>query len=145
MPEDPLLRARIRLLNDHYDSVVGPAQFTFLMNKDVDKNESLRIALEDSLDVYEQTLSDTGGPFLMGESFTLADIHFLPFFYRLVVSLSHYKDYRLDRQRYARLVAWYDTCAQRDSVQTPTEDRIVEVYKMFVEKDYAFGGLNKNV
>lgn len=146
MPSTPLLRARVRLLNDHYDSVVGPAQFTFLMNKDVEKDPDLIKAMEDSLNVYEQAIFTSGGPFLMGETFTLADVHLLPFFYRLVVSLSHYKGYRLDPQRYSRLLTWLDVSLQRETVRaaTPSEERVVEVYKMFIGQDYAFGGLNKN-
>mmetsp|Transcript_20520 Transcript_20520/g.29766 ORF Transcript_20520/g.29766 Transcript_20520/m.29766 type:complete len:298 (+) Transcript_20520:116-1009(+) len=146
MPRAPSERANIRLLNDHYDTVVGPAQFTFLMNKDSEKDEELENAMEKSLDVYEETLKNSGGPFLIGESFTLADVHILPFVLRLIVSLRHFKSYELPRKRYPLLLRWYELCSARKSVQEAarSEERIIEVYKMFVERDYAFGGLNKN-
>jgi glutathione S-transferase len=110
MPRSALSRAKIRLLNDHYDTVVGPAQSSFLMNKDPAKDNDLATRLEQSLDVYEKALREqatsyhNGGPlFLRGEqSFTLADVHLLPFFYRLVIALRHYKQqYELDPHRFS--------------------------------------------
>jgi glutathione S-transferase len=147
LPRAPSMRARMRLLNDHYDTVVGKAQFTYLMNKeDGDMDKELAEALNTSLDVYETALAENGGPYLLGAHFTLADVHLAPFFVRLVVSLRHFKQYEVDTARFPRLLAWYERCATRESVQAaaPSAERIVEVYKMFVERDYAFGGLNKN-
>lgn len=147
MPASPSVRARIRLLNDHYDTIVAPAQFTFLMNKDSDKDRELAEALHTSLEVYEDALKASGGPFFMGSKLTLADVHVVPFFLRLVVSLRHFKAYEIPRgERFSRLLQWYATCSVRESVQAvaPSEERIVEVYKTFVEMEYSFGGLNQN-
>jgi glutathione S-transferase len=151
LPRAPSVRARMRLLNDHYDTVVGKAQFTYLMHQtseeeDGNTEHELAEALNQSLNVYETALADSGGPYLLGADFTLADVHLAPFFVRLVVSLRHFKRYEVDPVRFPRLLAWYERCATRTSVQAaaPTAERIVEVYKMFVERDYAFGGLNKN-
>jgi glutathione S-transferase len=149
MPRSALSRANIRLLNDHYDTVVGPAQSSFLMNKDPAKDNDLVTRLEQSLDVYEKALREQatsyhGGPlFLTGESFTLADVHLLPFFYRLVIALRHYKQYELDPHRFSHLLQWHDACSQRPSVRavTPSPERVMALYQQrFVERDYAFGG-----
>jgi len=147
MPSLPAQRAKLRLINDHYDSVVGPAQFTYLMNKDPAKDAELREALEKSLDYLEQTLASHSGPFFLGDAFTVADAHVAPFFLRLMVSLRHFKDgYEVPVERFPRLLQWHRNCAERPSVRaaTPTDERIIDVYRKFVAVDYAFGGLNKN-
>jgi len=146
MPKDPILRARIRLLNDHCDNVFTKTLFTFIMNKDEAKDKEMVEAMEKALVTYEEALERSGGPFLVGEQFTLADVHIVPFILRLVVTLRHWKGYELSKDQFPKLLAWFDACSQRDScVQAAiTEDKIIEVYKKFVEMDYKFGGLNAN-
>ena len=146
MPADAMSRAEVRLLNDHCDTVLTPAQFTFFMNKDEDKDGELSADLEKALLVYEEQLEKTGGPFLMGEHFTLADVHVLPFMLRLVVSLRQFKQYEIPVDKFPKLLKWYELCSQRDSVQAAslTDEKIHELYSMFLDIDYSFGGLNKN-
>mmetsp|Transcript_13080 Transcript_13080/g.15353 ORF Transcript_13080/g.15353 Transcript_13080/m.15353 type:complete len:289 (-) Transcript_13080:133-999(-) len=146
MPEDAIQRACIRLLNDHCDNVFSMTQFTFLMNKDESKDEELSRAMEDALITYEEALEKRGGPYLMGKIFTLSDVHILPFILRLIVSLRHYKNYELPLDKFPKLLAWYDLCSKRDSVKgaSLTEDKIIDIYGMFIKIKYKFGGLNKN-
>jgi len=136
MPTDPMDRATVRLLNDHSDNVLTKSQFTFLINKDVDKDSDLSQALESALMMYEEQLEKSGGPFLMGECFTLADVHILPFILRLVVSLKHYKSYELPAVKFSKLLAWYDVCSQRESVQDAalSEEKIIELYSTYVNR-----------
>jgi len=146
MPIGPGDRAALRLMNDHVDTEVCPAHFTFLMNKDGSRDEVLKDALEKALVVLEDTLVSHGGPYLMGSEFTIADVHFLPFFLRLVVSLRYFKEYEVPSEKYPRLLQWLEICSRRDSVKaaSPSDERIIELYKKFVEAEYGFGGLNKN-
>jgi len=146
MPPDSILRARARLLNDNCDSVLGKAQFTFLMNKDAEKDAELAAEVEKALVVYEEALTRSAGPFLLGTEFTIADLHVLPFIQRLVITLQHWKNYEIPKGKFPKFLAWFDTCIERDSVKqsSMSKEKTLEVYKMFVESDYAFGGLNKN-
>lgn len=146
MPNDPMQRAIIRLLNDHCDTMFTKTQFTYLMNKDIEKDKELVTAMEDALLMYEEQLEKSGGPFLMGEHFTLSDIHVLPFILRLVVSLEHFKNYELPGDKFPKFLAWYELCSKRQSVMAAalTEEKIIELYNMFVKMDYEFGGLNQN-
>ncbi|GFH53673.1 glutathione S-transferase [Chaetoceros tenuissimus] len=146
MPSDPITRAKIRLLNDHCDNVFSKTQFTYLMNKDSEKDQELKEAMEDALKMYEDTLAETRGPFLMGADFTIADLHLLPFLQRLVITLKYWKNYELPQAKFGRLSKWLDACLDRDSVKesSMSERDTIEVYKKFVEADYKFGGLNKN-
>jgi glutathione S-transferase len=147
MPKnDPIAKAKIRLLNDQCDTVLNPAFFTFLMNKDEANDEELKKKLDDVLQVYEQTLTSNGGPYLTGKEFTLADIHVLPFFLRLFVSLRHFKNYHITEESHPKLVKWFKTCSDRESVKTVSkpDEMIIAVYQKFIDMEYRFGGLNKN-
>ena len=144
MPADPAARARVRLWNVHLDSVLSPAQFTLFMNKDEATEAAKREALDAALCVYEDQLV---GPYLCGDHFTLADVAALPFFERLLVSLREFKGYDpVPTDRYPRLTAWLDVAMERASfaVTRRPEDKLIEVYRMFFNRDYAFGGLNRN-
>lgn len=146
LPQDPTLRARIRLLNDHCDNVMTKAQYTYFMNKDVANDSEMLKQLENTLEVYEDAINQSGGPFLMGEQFTLADAHMLPFFLRLVVSLEHFKRYLLPQDKFPKLLEWFHLCSKRDSVKESSlsNDRIIDIYTKFLDIDYSFGGLNAN-
>lgn len=146
MPVDASEKAAMRLLNDHVDTSLGPAQYTFLMNDDPEQDSVLRGKLEDALAELQSALISRGGPFLMGGEFTIADAHVLPFFLRLVVSLRHFKQYEIPTGRFSALLKWYDLCSKRESVVTASksDEKIIEVYQKFVDMKYGFGGLNKN-
>lgn len=146
MPVSPSEKAAMRLLNDIMDTQLGTTQYTFLMNDDKEKDTELMETLEKALDFFQEALIQRKGPFLMGEEFTLAEAHVLPFFLRLVVSLKHFKGYEIPPAKYSRLLEWYELCSQRESVKAAakSEEKIIEVYGKFIEMKYGFGGLNKN-
>ena len=146
LPMDPFVRARIRLLNDHCDNVFSKTQFTFLMNKDDSKDEEVGREMEEALQMYEDALLDSKGPYLLGEDFTIADLHLIPFIQRLVITLKQWKSYELPTDKFPKLVEWVQSCLERDSVKesSMTREKTIEVYSRFVEADYSFGGLNKN-
>ena len=144
LPSDAAARARIRLWNEHLDTQLAPAHFTLLMSKEAEGSEGAqaqREALDKALAVYEEGLV---GPFLTGGDFTLADCAALPFFERLVFSLSHYR--RLDAlAAFPRTRAWLETAMGRDSFAKTRrpEAKLIELYDRFLQVDYDFGGLAK--
>jgi len=146
MPADPFVRAKIRLMNDHCDNVFAKTQFTYLMNKDESKEEELCGEMESALTSYEDALSESKGPYLLGSDFTLADVHVVPFLQRLVITLKHWKDYELPKEKFPKLLAWLESCLGRESVKesSMSKEKTIEVYERFVGADYKFGGLNKN-
>ena len=116
------------------------------MNKDDATDEELCTEMEEALRIYEEALVESKGPYLLGEEFTIADLHVLPFIQRLTITLKHWKDYELPVGKFPKLLAWVQTCLERESVKqtSMTREKTIEVYSRFVEKDYNFGGLNKN-
>ena len=135
-------RAKIRLWNEHLDTQLAPAHFTLLMNKDEETAAAKRAALDAALRQYEESLV---GPFLCGEVFTLADVSALPFFERLVFSLSHFKGTD-PLEGFPRTAEWLRRAMQRESFITTKrpEDKLVALYERFLAIDYGFGGLNKS-
>ena len=144
--DDPLMRAKIRLWNDHCDTIYSKTQFTYLMNKDGTKDEELKNEMEDALQYYENILADSDGPYFLGEAFSIADLHLYPFIQRMTVTLKHWKGYELPSDRFPNLIRWFESCSERESVKlsSMSEEKIIEVYTKFVDVDYKFGGLNKN-
>ena len=146
-PTSPSACAKMRLLNDHMDTQVNPAQFTYLMNKDLAKDDDLKEKFEKQLSVLEKTIEDGGGPFMMGSQFTLADVHFLPFYLRSKISLKYFKGYDIaETGKFPKLEKWFQLCSEKESVKaaSKTDKEIIDIYKVFVSNDYKFGGLNKN-
>jgi glutathione S-transferase len=157
MPDDAVVRARIRLWNEHLDSQLAPAHFTLLMNKDEESKAVKRQALDQALQVYEEALgasgtdsaSETGdsmrcGPYLCGAHLTLADISALPFFERMLFSLQHYRD--LDPlAAFPRTAEWWRLASSRPSFATTRSDEaaLEALYDKFLAVDYSFGGLAK--
>mmetsp|Transcript_643 Transcript_643/g.1725 ORF Transcript_643/g.1725 Transcript_643/m.1725 type:complete len:294 (+) Transcript_643:3-884(+) len=144
MPADPAGRALVRRWNAHLDSALAPAQFTLLMNKDEDAEGQKRAALDAALAVFEKELV---GPFLCGMNFTVADAVALPFFERLVVGIRGIKGFDpVPPDRYPRLHAYLEQAMEHPSfaVTKRPEEALVSLYRAFVDRDYAFGGLNRN-
>ena len=137
MPADPITKAKIRLFNDHCDNVFSKTQFTYLMNKNDEMNESLCAEMEDALKCYEDALVESKGPYLMGEYFTIADLHLFPFIQRLVITLKHWKDYELPSDKFPNLLAWHDSCLERESVSqsSMSKEKTIEVYGRFVSAE----------
>ena len=146
LPTDPFTRASIRLLNDHCDNVFAKTQFTYLMNKEGEKDDELRAELETALSVFEDALVESKGPYLVGQDFTLADVHVFPFLQRLVVTLGHWKNYTLPKDTFPNLLSWLNLCSGRETVKrtSMSKEKTIEVYTRFVGAEYDFGGLNKN-
>jgi glutathione S-transferase len=58
------------------ETQLNSAFFTYLMNKDAGKEGALLGALKRGLQLLERSLEESGGPYLMDQSFTLADVQF---------------------------------------------------------------------
>mmetsp|Transcript_43252 Transcript_43252/g.135897 ORF Transcript_43252/g.135897 Transcript_43252/m.135897 type:complete len:221 (-) Transcript_43252:19-681(-) len=142
MPNDAAGCAAVRLWNHHLGNKLAPAHFTFLMNKDAETEDAKREALVEALQYYEDEFV---GPYLAGETFTLADVNALPFFERLVFSCRRFKGFEIPKGM-KRLRAWLDRAMQRPSFLATKrpEEKLEEVYKRFLDADYKFGGLNRN-
>ncbi len=139
---DPASRARGRLLVDMLDNGINPAFFTYLMNKDHEKEIELKAELDKCMSCFEEEIV---GPFLQGEELGLADAAFFPFVERMVISLMEWRDWSI-LDDYPRLGGWFKRMGEVEAVRLTRKKKedIVSAYRKFIDADYKFGGLNKN-
>lgn len=144
LPTSPLDKAKMRLAIDYLDTTLNPAFFTFFANKDDEKDSELAEAFMKALEGVEELLKSH--TFLCSSTMTLADIAYMPFFERMVVALSHFKNFTIDPARFERVCAWMTCIFNRPSFKecAMEKEKIIETYSMFRDMDYKFGGLNRN-
>ncbi|CAM1507287.1 Fc.00g069280.m01.CDS01 [Cosmosporella sp. VM-42] len=81
-PTDPRLRANCRLWVDHINGRIVPAFYAVLQNQDPTFQNDLAERLQSAIQSLVQA-ADEHGPFFLGASLCLVDIHFTPFALRL--------------------------------------------------------------
>jgi len=114
MPADPMQRAQARIWMDYCDSRFGNASWKFAQAGDDEAKLAVaRVALHECFEFIEHAglriLSD--GPYWLGESVSLVDIQFMPFFLRYLDG-----DARAEvPAECTRLHAWLDLMSERES------------------------------
>lgn len=100
-------------------------------------------ALETMLDKLETLYSEeapSGGPFLLGDRLSAAEIAFVPFLERMVPSITHYRSVDvLPRGSFPRLSQAWDAVRGRAAWKATTCDPafFVDVYRLYAEGDRA--------
>jgi len=66
-----------------------------------------------------------GGPYVLGEQFTLADVAIIPFVERATILLAHFRDFTIPTTaEFETFHAWRKSYLQRPSVQISEADRL---------------------
>lgn len=143
LPEDVYERARCRLWIDHVSSRIVPG-FYKLIQHTPDKAYSVEDARAEFLGSIKTWVveMDDGGPWFLGERFSLVDVMLAPWAKRLFL-IDHYKPGGVgidqlrgeDEKTWARWQKWYDAILDRQSVKdtTSTDDKYIEAYKRYAE------------
>lgn len=91
--------------------------FRFLKNKKASEEEELRSKVVHELRSINEQLERSGGPFLAGEDFTLADCKLWPKLHHTLVALARYKNFVVnDQEEGLGLVIYVGSMLERDSV-----------------------------
>lgn len=81
-----------------------------------------RFFLED-LDVVEQQLKKSGGPYFLGASFSMVECHFASFLERMAASLAYFKGFKMRHNPdYPCLEAWFAAMEKLDSYRALASD-----------------------
>jgi glutathione S-transferase len=122
-PDPPLLpraaaqRARARAWISFADTRIYEPTHRLLLCADPDEQETMSAKLGDEVRTIElQALAVHGGPYWLGELFSLVDIAFFPWFEQLAV-LERFRKFRMPREC-DRILAWRDAVACRQSVRS---------------------------
>lgn len=141
MPSDPAQQAYARILIFRCDSKLVKLSFSYLSHKctdDTAKDDQLRTQLEDELRFIDTALGESGGCYFLGEKVSLVDIAYIPFFERMNVALSAFKDFEIKSLALPHLNAWLEAMSNRESYQKTClePERIKELYSRFLKLDY---------
>lgn len=141
MPKEPGLRARARILISRCDSKLVKLFYSYLSHKCIEnttRDNQLRTQLEDELRFLDSALSESSDPYFLGKEVSLVDIAFIPFFERMVVALSTFKDFEIRSLNLPHLNTWLDTMSNLKSVSQTRmlPELIKELYSRFLGMDY---------
>ncbi len=136
LPLDPKPRALARIWIEYCNQSLIPAYYKFLIQQDLQAREGLRDRLKEVLLFLEyqglRKLSESG-PYWLGETLSLVDLSFYPFFERMVV-VEHYRDFTIPDEC-ERLLQWKAHMAKEVSVQKTCEtpEFYIEKYSNYAE------------
>jgi len=143
---DAYERARCRLWIDHIGSRVVPA-FYKLLQHTPDKAYSLaeaREQLHGHLKAFAREMEPEGGPWFLGDQFSLVDVMLAPWAKRLFL-IDHYKEGGVgipakgqrgdDEEVWARWERWAEAVGERESVKQTwsDEEKYIEAYKRYAD------------
>ncbi|HYW20603.1 MAG TPA: glutathione S-transferase family protein [Nodularia sp. (in: cyanobacteria)] len=134
LPSSPIAKAQARIWIDFANTRLVPAFSTLLRSPDVSQQEAAKQELYKHLEFIEKEglgkLSGEG-PYWFGESVSLVDFTFYPWFERWP-ALKHYRGFGIPEE-FTRLRQWKKALKQRDSVQAiaHNKDFYIERYAKF--------------
>lgn len=116
MPIEPGRRAIARIWIDFANTKFIPTFYKLLLNQDPTQQQELSQELHTHLLFMEsEGMSSENGSYWLGESLSLVDISFYPWFERWSV-VEYYRSFSLPSSC-TRLKQWYSVMANRESVQ----------------------------
>ncbi|MCG6134666.1 MAG: glutathione S-transferase family protein [Nostoc sp. LLA-1] len=134
LPSSPIAKAQARIWIDFANTRLVPAFSTLLRNPDVSQQEAAKQELYKHLEFIENEglgkLSGEG-PYWFGESVSLVDFTFYPWFERWP-ALKHYRGFAIPEE-FTRLRQWKKALKQRESVQAIAHNKefYIERYARF--------------
>jgi glutathione S-transferase len=115
MPATPLRRARTRIAVDFANTYFAPLYYKLLLAETAPRRETVADRLVEILEEMERYGPGHDGPWWTGDTFSLADVAFYPFFERFPV-LAHYRGFELPTSC-RNLARWLEAMRGRASVQ----------------------------
>ena len=137
-------RAYARILISRCDAKFVKLSYTYLSHKQDEtgdrskKDEQLRQQLEAELSFLDRAIGKFNGSYFLGNTFSLVDIAYIPFFERMLVALPTWKGFDLHSLNLPHLKHWLEVMENRDTYQGTrmTPEKIKEVYNRFLGIDY---------
>lgn len=141
MPAESSARSHLRILISRCDAKFVNIAYSYLSHKRHDepvKDDQLRTQLVEELYFLDKIIGSKGGKYFLGEKVSLVDLTYIPFFERMIVALSNWKNFSIQNLNLSYLNEWLNTISNRESyMKTKTDpERIKELYSLFLDKDY---------
>jgi glutathione S-transferase len=122
--------ARVKAVIDKYTTSSSPFDITMpfyqcLGELDPKKSQSHAAKLLNAYAELARDLTASGGPYLLGQQFTVADIALIPFVQRALLLLPHYRNFAVpESDSYAAFRRWVAAFESRPSVRISNADRL---------------------
>lgn len=134
LPSNPIGKAQARIWIDFANTRFVPAFGSLLRNPDPKQQEEAAKELYNHLEFIENEALgklSSEGPYWFGESISLVDFTFYPWFERWP-ALEHYRKFHLP-SKFTRIQRWRDAVSQRESVKAiaNSTDFYIERYARF--------------
>lgn len=121
--KNPRAMAKMLLLNKVIGGGLIAACYGLLKNQDPTKDTAYAAKIHAGLEKLLR-FADSSGPFLLGDTFSLADILILPFYERMSVLLPHYRGIDLipsGAPFEGRMKRWAKACTSRESFKKTSQ------------------------
>jgi len=118
LPKDPAQKAIARIWIDYANTRLVPAFNKLLRGKEIQEQEQGRREFQEALLYLEQEglgKRSGHGPYFLGETLSLVDISFYPWFERLPL-LEHFRQFTLPTET-PRLQQWWNMVRDRPSIK----------------------------
>jgi len=123
-PASPRGKFEVRLWIQTVAKKLETQLYELLFSQDEKQYPTLKQNLNDIFRDINKQIESSGGPYLFGTKFTLADIATYPFVERVIAVLGHYRGYKLPTgDAYSPLHKWVDTVEARASVKVSRKPR----------------------
>ncbi len=141
MPNDPFLKAKTRILMARCDANFVKYMYSYLSHnpsEDPDKEKQLQQQLITEFTFLDKTLYEKGKTYFLGDKFSLADVAYIPFMQRAIVTLSAFKNWDIFQLDLPALHNWIQSTNERKSCQETAmdEEKMKEIYARFLKLDY---------
>lgn len=142
LPEDPVERAKVRMFMQTFADLVGPSVFGLLRADTTEALEQGKAKFVTALQVLDKFLrqhgSESGGSFLLGARYSMAEVCSTPFVRRALVVLPVLRDFDAmevcREQGLGRLQRWMQASIERPSATStgPDDASMVDSMKKFL-------------
>ena len=123
MPEDPVLKAKVRIWNHYCDEYYTSDQYALMKSKEPDSHGELLAKVHERMRFVETeglAKLQGDGPYWLGAEISLIDVAWYPYFERLP-AWTHYRGLSIPADC-PRLAAWAKAMAGRSSVREIAND-----------------------
>jgi glutathione S-transferase len=138
MPSDAYRKAQVRLWIEHNNTKVVPFFYKILMAQVPEEQDALKLALLEGLRTSDQIMMKVSesGCFLGGNEFSLADVGLLPWWQRILIVLSVYREFVIPQtHEYQRLHDWWRVVSSHNSFRRArvSDERLISNYSGYAK------------
>eukprot|EP00540_Astrosyne_radiata_P023002 CAMPEP_0116833474 /NCGR_PEP_ID=MMETSP0418-20121206/6457_1 /TAXON_ID=1158023 /ORGANISM="Astrosyne radiata, Strain 13vi08-1A" /LENGTH=287 /DNA_ID=CAMNT_0004462929 /DNA_START=725 /DNA_END=1588 /DNA_ORIENTATION=+ len=132
VPEDPYQRSMVQIWSTHCTERIQKAYYRALMAQDPQQREEWMQTWIQECKALANAMVQDGGPYFLGDSFSIVDVALAPFWQRMIWVGGHYMglEFPKDEPAFDRLRRWWEATSTRPSVAATMvcKERLIASY-----------------